>query len=55
VQEGPSDKEAKQESATPKNIGKEIELFVNQIDALAESFHWRPWQFSKLVPRQICS
>ena len=37
VQKGPSDNEVIQESATPKNIGTQIELLVNQVDALAET------------------
>jgi hypothetical protein len=33
----PTGKQEKKESATPKDIGDEIDLFVNQIDALAET------------------
>jgi hypothetical protein len=37
MKEGPSEDEAKQKSATLKDIGAEIELFVNQVEALAET------------------
>ena len=37
MQEGSSDNKIEQKSAAPRSIGTEIEFFVNQVDALAET------------------
>ena len=37
AEEQPAGEQEKRESAAPKDIGAEIELFINQIDALAET------------------